>query len=154
MAAPAKELLNAGEICRRVTQLVRAAVEPSIRVTAEVSPRTGWIHGNSREIEQMLLDLARNARDAMPDGGDLLLSAANFDRETGDRVERFVRIAVADNGIGIRPQVRKGAMAAMKRMGGELRVRSAPGLGSSCEILLPRVEDAGLTAAAALPAAA
>jgi signal transduction histidine kinase len=172
MAAPAKKLLNVGELCRHLTQLARTAVESSIRVSVELSPQTGWVRGNVQEIEQALLNLVLNAREAMPDGGQLLVSASNFDRETASQIEKFVRIVLADSGVGIAPEIRerifhpgfttKGgngmglaiASRVVRESGGEIRVRSAVGLGSSFEILLPRVEETVSANAAALPAAA
>ncbi len=161
-AAPSKKLLNAREACRRIAHLVRSALEPSIRVTLDLSPRTGKVHGDSGEIDQVVLNLILNAWDAMPDGGDLLVSTRNVDRETDGRIEKFVRIVVADNGVGIAPEIREHifnpwfttkphglghgtGLATVDRIvrasGGEIEVRSTLGRGTSFEILLPRVED-------------
>jgi signal transduction histidine kinase len=161
-ADPSKKLLNARDACRRIAHLVRTALEPSIRVTLDLSPRTGEVHGDSGEIDQVILNLILNAWDAMPDGGDLLVSTANVDRETGGRIEKFVRIVVADNGAGIAPEIHDHifnpwfttkphglghgtGLAAVDRIvrgsGGEIEVRSAVGRGTSFEILLPRIND-------------
>jgi two-component system cell cycle sensor histidine kinase/response regulator CckA len=156
--ADPRTLLNAREICCRVTNLVRSALDPSIRVTRELSPQTGLVHGDSRQINQVVLSLILNARDAMPQGGDLLVATSNMDRETAIGIEKFVRIVVADNGAGTNSAIRGGLAIAgrvVRDSGGEMNVRSAAGRGSSFEILLPRVEETGLPSdAAALRAAA
>jgi signal transduction histidine kinase len=175
MVAPAKELLNVRDICHHVTHLVRGAMEPSIRVTLELSPQTGWLRGNAGEIDQAILNLILNAWDAMPEGGDLLISASNIDRETEGGIEKFVRIVIADNGAGIQPEIREYIFHPwfttkpqgrghgtglpivdhiVRGSGGEISFRSTVGQGSSFEILLPRVEDTDLTNAIAMPAAA
>jgi signal transduction histidine kinase len=175
MAAPSKKLLNAREVCQRVTHLVRAALEPSVRVTLELSPQTGRVRGDSREIDQVILNLILNAWDAMPDGGDLLVSTSNVDRETGSGIEKFVRVVVADNGAGIEPDIREHIFdpcfttkprghghgtglsivgKIVRESGGEINVHSVVGLGTSFEILLPRVEETSLPSAAVLRTAA
>ena len=170
IATPFKTRLNARDVCHRIANLVRTSHEPSIRVTLELSPQTGDVRGDSRQIDQVLLNLILNAWDAMPDGGDLLVSTSNIDRETESGTEKFVRIVVADNGAGIRPEIREhifhpwfttkthgighGTGLAIvdhivRETGGEISVHSTMGLGTSFEILLPRVdEESGLTCAA------
>ena len=126
------KLLNARDLCHRVTNLIRAALKPSIRVTLELSPQTGLVRADSREINRVILKLILHARDAMPEGGDLLVSTANVDRETGSAIQPLVRIVVADNGAGMNSEDRAGIAIVdriVRENGGEMNVRSAAGLG-------------------------
>ena len=85
------------------------------RITLEVrGPADGWpILANPAQIEQVLTNLCLNARDAMPEGGHLLLEAANVVLDEGPagsmaqtRAGEFVRLRVRDSGPGIPPEVR------------------------------------------------
>lgn len=171
----AEEFLNARDVCRRIAWRVRRELAPSIRLVLELSPHTGEVRGESRLLDEVLLHLIGNACEAMPDGGNLLISTSNVDHETTSGIQRFVRIVVADNGPGIASEIRGRifdpgfttrqspwshgmglpiADRIVRASGGEMNVRSNVGLGSSFEILLPRVGETDLTIAATMPRAA
>jgi signal transduction histidine kinase/CheY-like chemotaxis protein len=113
------------------------------------------------QLEASILNLAFNARDAMPDGGILTLSTANETVAAGNREDvepgHYVRVSVADTGTGMRPEVlaraiepfftTKGpggsglglsqAYGMARQSGGTLRIVSDQGLGTTVSLLLP-----------------
>ena len=126
------------------------------------------VRADAAQLEQVLVNLALNARDAMPDGGRLAIETAN--REVSVSQARaleispglFVELLVRDTGIGIPADVQgrifepffttkpKGAGTGLglsmvygfvRQSGGTVSVQSAPGRGSTFSLLLPRTDD-------------
>ena len=115
------------------------------------------------ELELVILNLAVNARDAMPDGGTIVVRAENAparsDDGSGDRVGDFVRLSVIDTGTGMTPEVKarvfepffttkdigKGSGLGLPQVygfatqsGGTVRIESAVGRGTRVILILPR----------------
>ena len=141
------------------------------------------VRADAAQLEQVLVNLALNARDAMPDGGRLAIETANRDvsvaqaRALEISPGLFVELLVRDTGIGIPADVQgrifepffttkpKGAGTGLglsmvygfvRQSGGTVSVQSAPGLGSTFSLLLPRTDDttpSGPPAPRPLPAA-
>ncbi|HTN54330.1 MAG TPA: PAS domain S-box protein [Anaeromyxobacter sp.] len=127
------------------------------------------------QMEQVLVNLAVNARDAMPRGGTLVLETGNVrvgeDRLPADRdvpPGEYVRLAVEDSGLGMSEEVKSHLFepffttkptgqgtglglatvyGIVTQSGGRIRVESAPGQGTRFEILLPRTLEAGVAPA-------
>jgi CheY-like chemotaxis protein len=85
----------------------------SIVVKSQASKDLWPVEGNATELQQILMNLCVNARDAMPDGGTLVLSGENFELVKGSAPEdaslsprRYVVLSVSDTGIGIPPEHR------------------------------------------------
>ncbi|HEX2544425.1 MAG TPA: ATP-binding protein [Ramlibacter sp.] len=134
-----------------VAALLKASVGSRITVACEVQPDTHPVEVDPAELELALINLAVNARDAMPEGGSLRISAANGDEDT-------VRIDVADSGSGIPPEllarvfdpfvttkpVGHGTGLGLSQVygfarqaGGDARIASTPGEGTTVSLLLP-----------------
>ena len=138
----------------------------------------GWIHADLGQLEQVVLNLVVNARDAMPDGGRLRIETCPLEVGDGDGGSRhlapgaYVEIRVTDTGTGMDDKVRshlfepffttkdrdKGSglglatvYGIVSQSGGDVRVESAPGEGSSFFVYLPAAEP---PAAAVSPAQA
>jgi len=142
-----------------------------------VAPRDLWaVNGDTGQLEHMLVNLAVNARDAMPDGGRLTVELSNvvFGNETGVHHNRlppgeYVQLSVADTGVGMTEEVAArifepffttkevgrgtGLGLAMvygvvDQSGGAIDVETAPGRGTTFRVFLPRSKDANQADAA------
>lgn len=78
--------------------LIRSSLKDHIRFEMQVTPGLWAVKADRNQFEVALLNLAVNARDAMPEGGDLLVQAENI---VGDDQEKCVAISVADTGEGM-----------------------------------------------------
>ncbi len=154
--------------------MLRRLVPANVEIVTDLDPACGWVHADPSQFDQILVNLALNARDAMPDGGTLRLATTNHDvAETDPRpaymlAGAYVRLVVADDGHGMDPATReqvfepffttrgpgRGAglglstvYGIVKQSGGYITVESEPGRGTAFHILLPRMADPGPAAA-------
>lgn len=91
-----------------VAAIVRATFPKDIAVSVEVAPNLWPVVGDPTQLNQVLVNLCVNARDAMAGGGHLTIRADNVDADAtggGEPVGRRVRVEVADDGTGIAPEV-------------------------------------------------
>ena len=153
-------------LVRSLVELIQRTVGPGIAV--EIRPRDGiWtVLCDPNQLENVLLNLAINARDAMPDGGtlavstrDVCLSAADVVRQDGAYPGDYVEIAVSDTGVGMDETTRQRAFEPFyttkpigqgtglglsqvygfaKQSGGSVQLNSAPGRGTTVQLYLPR----------------
>jgi PAS domain S-box-containing protein len=151
-----------------------------ITIDINLDSSLGRIKADQGQIEQVVMNLAVNARDAMPNGGKLQIETGNreFDElycsdHPGAKPGRYVMLSVTDSGAGMTPQtlahifepffttkdVGKGTglglatvYGIVKQSGGYIWVDSAPGIGSSFQIYLPRVEESVSKSTADAPA--
>jgi two-component system cell cycle sensor histidine kinase/response regulator CckA len=129
----------------------------------------GRVRADASQVEQIIVNLATNSREAMPAGGKLVIETANVDladegagRNFGVKPGSYVMLAVSDTGTGMEPETRsrlfepffttkepgKGsglglatAYGAIKQSDGQVTVFSQPGCGTIFEIYLPRLQD-------------
>jgi len=104
--------LQASNLISEITQLLRETLPRSIKIRTDISNDLWTISGDFTQLHQVLMNLCVNARDAMPDGGILRISAENifvdenYARMNIDaRVDRYIAITVSDTGIGIPPEI-------------------------------------------------
>ncbi len=171
------------DINRLVTdmeELIRRSVGPSITVEV-VGAATLWrTFVDPNQLENALLNLCLNARDAMPAGGRLTLETANrwLDTEAARVRElppgQYISLSVSDNGTGMTPEVVHRAFDPFfttkplghgtglglsmiygfaRQSGGQARIHSQPDKGTTVALYLPRDADAGAEDIAPLPAA-
>ena len=168
-------VLELKEVLNRAQKLLARLIGDDISLTVSVEPSLGYICADPGQIEQVLLNLAVNARDAMPKGGRLSIEASNTDLDESYKQEhhqvvpgQYVVIAVEDSGCGMdrKTQARifdpffttkelgKGTglglatvYGIVKQSGGYIWVYSEIGRGTSFKIYLPRVEPSGQTPA-------
>ena len=164
-------VLELKEILNRTQKLLARLIGDDISLAVSVEPSLGCICADPGQIEQVLLNLAVNARDAMPSGGRLSIEARNTDLDESYKQEhqqvipgQYVMIAVEDSGCGMdrKTQARifdpffttkelgKGTglglatvYGIVKQSGGYIWVYSEVGRGTAFKIYLPRVEPSG-----------
>ncbi len=157
--------------------MLRRLIGAHIELSLRLDPRLRPVRIDKGQMEQVILNLAVNARDAMPDGGTLLLETSDVRAEAlpepladGPRAGRLAQLTVRDSGVGMRPEVRarvfepffttkevgKGtglglssAYGIVAQSGGAITVESAPGRGSTFRVFIPVTEGE-----ATLPASA
>ena len=101
-------VLNTKDLIRSMQKMLERVIGEDIELRTFIEPGTGNFLADPGQMEQVLLNLAVNARDAMPSGGKLTLETSNraFDEayvhdHPGSKAGQYVRIAVSDTGIGM-----------------------------------------------------
>ncbi len=164
------------QVIRDVERIANDTFFTTIRVQATLAPGLAPIVGDPTQLHQVLLNLCVNARDAMPGGGTLTLSARPVEvdalfagMQEDAKPGTYVMVSVSDTGTGIPPHVvdrifepffttkalgqgtglgLSTSLAIVRSHGGFIRVQSGDGRGSSFQIYLPAVEHSGAEAAA------
>jgi nitrogen-specific signal transduction histidine kinase/ActR/RegA family two-component response regulator len=157
-------LLNLTDVISDVSSMIGCLMGPETNVVVLSSKTAGTVYADQGQIEQVLLNLATNAHEAMPFGGTLTItlnsvSTINLPGEVppGD----YVRLSVSDTGTGIDSKILKRIFdpffttkkagsglglstvaGIIKQAGGHIVVESAPRKGATFSIYLPRVADA------------
>ena len=172
------EVLNLNHVIGDVEQMLRRAIGEHIHLVTTLDRDLWPVHADAGQIEQILVNLAVNARDAMPGGGTLSVDTSNAeigdDDLTGSAlpVGRYVRVRISDTGSGMPPEVierafepfyttkPKGSGTGLglatvygiaTAAGGDVRLYSENGIGTTVTVILPAVE-APAEVATALPA--
>jgi PAS domain S-box-containing protein len=164
-------VLDLNAVVEGMTTMLRRLIGEHIDLDIRLDPELGTVKADPGQLEQVILNLAVNARDAMPQGGRLGIGTANAAldeafarRHPGARPGAFVRLQVADTGIGMDAEVLAHLFepffttktvgqgtglglatvyGIVKQSGGYIQVDSAPGRGATFAIYLPRVADTG-----------
>jgi signal transduction histidine kinase len=156
-------VINPGHLLLDMNDMMRRVLGPTAHVVADVEPGLWNTLVDPSQLNNVLLNLAINARDAMQGSGTLTISARNNGREADRPVEvpegEHVLIEVRDTGAGMPPEVLERAFEPffttkptgqgtglglsmaygfVKQSGGEIVLRSVPGEGTSVRIYLPR----------------
>ena len=174
-------LINLNDIVRGLTGLLARTLGPSVEVVEALEPTIPPVFADAGELERAIVNLAINARDAMPKGGRLLLQTARSVLDD-DYVEhhadvtpgRYVMLAVSDNGTGIAPEtlprifepffttkpVGRGSglglstvYGFLKQSGGQASVYSEVGQGTTFKLFFPEARQGQEQAEAAMAAA-
>jgi PAS domain S-box-containing protein len=160
-----RTLLQLKHLMIEVQQIIKETFPKSIEVFTQISPNLWTVCGDATQLHQVLMNLCVNARDAMPNGGTLKISAENLlvddnyaQMHIDAQVIPYVVITVTDTGVGIRPEILdrifepffttkelgKGTglglstvMGIVKSHGGFINVYSEEGRGSRFKIFLP-----------------
>ncbi|HSB53704.1 MAG TPA: PAS domain S-box protein [Gemmatimonadales bacterium] len=145
-----------------IARMLRRTIGEDIELETRLAPELGAVRADPVQMEQVILNLAVNARDAMPLGGQLLIETSNQELPGG----AAIRVTVTDTGMGMSEEVRahifepffttkemgKGtglglatAYGIVKQSGGTISVTSSPGKGSTFLVDLPRVRGEAVT---------
>jgi PAS domain S-box-containing protein len=159
-------VLNVNTVIAGVESLLRRLLGEHIDIEIRPSESLGAILADPGQVEQIVVNLAVNARDAMPQGGKLLIETTNVDVDASsvaDQVApgRYVLITVSDTGTGMDAETRehifepffstketgKGTglglatvYGIVKQSGGDIRVASEVGSGATFRLYLPRID--------------
>ncbi len=154
----APQVLNCNAILTETSSMVRRLISETIDLRCDLAPDLWNVKADADQIVQVILNLCVNSRDAMPNGGSLVLSTRNLHLDSG-----FVEISVSDTGLGISSDLQEKVFepffttkergkgtglglatvyGIVQQSGGSIRIASAPGLGATFTIQLPRcLED-------------
>ncbi|MBN2318420.1 MAG: PAS domain S-box protein [Acidobacteria bacterium] len=165
-------VLDLNAIISDMNPMIRRLISENIEYETTLTPEPGAIKADPMQIQQIVMNLVVNARDAMPGGGRLTIATTNVeidkafveknsDAETG----RYVLLTISDNGIGMDPQTRsrifepffttketgKGTglglstvYGIVQQSGGYIQIDSEYKKGTSCRIYLPVAEAAAV----------
>ncbi len=161
------ELIDANKLVNGMAELVRGSIGASIRLEVVLAGGSWRVHADLNQLENVLLNLAVNARDAMPDGGRLTIETQNAHLDgryaadhPGVPAGQYVLIAVTDTGSGMPPEVIEKAFdpffttkavgkgtglglsqvyGFVKQSGGHVKIYSELGRGTTVKVYLPRL---------------
>ncbi len=163
------QIVEVNTIVANVEDMLRRLIGDKIALALRLAPDAGWVKSDPAQIEQVIINLALNARDAMPEGGHLTVET-NVLRLEVEQAGEFDTIApgdyavlrIFDSGCGMTPDILAHAFepffttkemtrgsglglpvvyGIVKQSGGQIRVHSELGKGTRVEIFLARVPE-------------
>jgi two-component system cell cycle sensor histidine kinase/response regulator CckA len=162
-------VLDLNSLVRQCERLLRPVIGEDVRVILRLDPKTANVKADPAQLEQVILNLALNARDAMPGGGALTMETCNIQVDAALARQHpglipgyYVRLSATDTGHGIAPDVMprifepffttkdmgKGSglglstvYGVVKQSGGCITVSSEPDKGAAFGIYLPRASE-------------
>ncbi len=174
-----KQDLNLNEVIQDAEELFRRLGGASVKWELKLDPALGLVRADHGQLTQVLINLAANARDALPDGGRVTIETANVSipraGASANAGEAFIALSVTDTGTGMSAETAerlfepffttkepgKGTGLGLSivhtvitDLGGSIHVESSPGGGATFMIYIPRSESAGAVPAIDGPASA
>jgi len=163
------KVVDINRLVTSMTTMLQRLIGEDVDLRIVLRPDVGRVHADPGQVEQVMMNLVVNARDAMPKGGILTVETSNVEldesyasRHIEVKSGPYVMLGVSDNGAGMDEATRarlfepffttKGAgkgtglglstvFGIVKQSGGSLQVYSEPGSGTSVKVFLPRIEQ-------------
>jgi PAS domain S-box-containing protein len=165
------QVLDLNDVVAESESMLLRLIEENIQFITVLAPSLCMVSADPTQLSQILLNLAVNARDAMPHGGVLRVETANAtlgDRDPEEssgeiRTGNYVMLEISDSGVGMDEHTRRHLFepffttkgpgkgtglglatvyGIVKQSGGVIRVESAPGMGTTVRVYLPCVDGA------------
>jgi len=164
------KVVDVNAIVEDMERLLRPLIGEDIELATKLGPDAGRTRADAGQLEQVLMNLVVNAKDAMPDGGRITIQTSDVVVDDSERREhtflepgRYVLLSVSDTGLGMNEETQsrifepffttkdkgKGTglglstvYGIVKQSGGYIVTQSEVGRGTTFRIYLPRVEDA------------
>jgi signal transduction histidine kinase len=162
-------VLNLNEVISHMETMLQRLIGTDLVLSTVLAPSLGPVKLDPSQVDQVLLNLVVNARDAMPQGGQLTIETANVEldkvyvrQHAGSRPGPHIMLAVTDTGVGM-DEATKGRIfeaffttkgpgkgtglglatvyGIVKQSGGYVTVDSAPGSGTTFKVYFPRVDE-------------
>lgn len=151
---------DAGKRVEDVARMLQRVLGERIALDVSVQERDLWVNADPNQVEQVLMNLTANARDAMPDGGSCFVDVS---RVRHDGIPS-IRIRVRDTGVGMDEATKRRlfepffttkkpgegtglglatAYGVIQQHGGSITIESSPGEGAVVDVLLPEVDRTG-----------
>ena len=167
------QILNLNAVVANTLKMLSRLVGEDVELVSKLYPDLGKVKVDPNQIEQVLMNLVVNAREAMPNGGRLVIETANARLTENDARQQaevapgaYVALIVSDTGIGMDAEMMSHIFdpffttkeagtglglatvyGIVKQSGGHITVSSEPGKGTTFTVYLPLVEEAGDAAA-------
>ncbi len=159
------QYISLHDIVRQVTSIMSHTIDKRITIKVHLHAQSDILFADPTHVQNMLLNIVINARDAMPSGGDLTLSSWNEDipiQDDEDLAGPVIMLEISDTGIGMSESVQKrifepfyttkqqgkgtgmglaSVYGSIQQLGGVITVASTPGQGSTFLLKLPLASD-------------
>jgi len=169
------KLIDLSQVMEGLSSMVHCVMSDEVQVSVQAGKELGLVKADQSQLEQVILNLTTNAREAMPEGGMLTITIDKHESlEDTPELPRgnYIRLAVSDTGTGMTPEIQSRMFepffttkktgsglglstvyGIVKQSGGYITVQSAPQKGSIFSVYLPLAADsaAGQTAEPAFP---
>jgi two-component system cell cycle sensor histidine kinase/response regulator CckA len=166
------KLLDVSQVMEGLSSMVHCLVSDEVQISIHSGKQLGFVRADQSQLEQVILNLTTNAREAMPEGGTLTITIEKHQNPGGDPempAGNYLRLAVSDTGIGMTPEVQSRIFepffttkktgsglglstvyGIVKQSEGYIKVQSAPRQGSIFSVYLPLVAEQECAQAPAL----
>ena len=157
------KLLDVSQVMEGLSSMVHCLMSDEVQISVHSGKDLGLVKADQGQLEQVIMNLTTNAREAMPEGGTLTITIEKHQSYGNDPelpAGHYIRLAVSDTGVGMKPEIQmrifepffttkktgsglglSPVSGIVKQSGGYITVQSAPRQGSTFNVYLPLVAD-------------